>query len=100
VRADEKEIYAHMDDTLLRKTGKKVDGTKWIRDPLGPPFQTNLVWGQRSIQTSLSLCPKLKVYRPLPYPSTSSIALLLKSPKKTVPRRITGFIRRPKKRQS
>jgi len=56
---DEKEIYAHMDDTLLRKTGKKVDGTKWMRDPLGPPFQTNLVWGQRFLQISLSLVPKM-----------------------------------------
>jgi hypothetical protein len=55
----ELEIYAHMDDTLLRKTGKKVDGAKWMRDPLGPPFQTNLVWGQRFIQMSLSLCSKM-----------------------------------------
>jgi hypothetical protein len=48
-------IYAHMDDTLIRKTGKKVSGAKWMRDPLGPPFQTNLVWGQRFLQISLSL---------------------------------------------
>ena len=60
VSADEREIYAHMDDTLLRKTGKKVDGAKWMRDPLGPPFQTNLVWGQRFIQISLSLSPRME----------------------------------------
>lgn len=59
ISADEREIYAHLDDTLLRKTGKKVDGAKWMRDPLGPPFQSNLVWGQRFIQTSLSLCSKM-----------------------------------------
>lgn len=59
ISADEKEIYAHMDDTLLRKSGKKVAGAKWMRDPLGPPFQTNLVWGQRFIQTSLSLCSRM-----------------------------------------
>jgi hypothetical protein len=47
-------IYAHMDDTLIRKTGKKVSGAKWMRDPLGPPFQTNLVWGQRFLQLSLT----------------------------------------------
>lgn len=51
----EENIYAHMDDTLLRKTGKKVSGAKWLRDPLGPPFSTNFVWGQRFLQISLSL---------------------------------------------
>jgi hypothetical protein len=59
ISANEQEIYAHMDDTLLRKSGKKIEGAKWMRDPLGPPFQTNLVWGQRFIQLSLSLCPKM-----------------------------------------
>lgn len=48
-------IYAHMDDTLLKKTGKKVTGTAWRRDPLGPPFHTNFIWGQRFIQLSFSL---------------------------------------------
>lgn len=48
-------IYAHMDDTLLRKRGKKIHGTGWMRDPLGPPFASNFVWGQRFIQISLSL---------------------------------------------
>lgn len=48
-------IYAHMDDTIIRKTGKKVSGAKWMRDPLSPPFQTNIIWGQRFLQISLSL---------------------------------------------
>jgi hypothetical protein len=48
-------IYGHMDDTLLRKRGKKVFGTSWLRDPLGPPFANNFIWGQRFIQVSLSL---------------------------------------------
>lgn len=50
-------IVAHMDDTLIRKTGKKIPGTSWKRDPLGPPFQTNFVWGQRYIAVSLALAP-------------------------------------------
>jgi hypothetical protein len=48
-------IYGHMDDTLLRKRGKKVFGACWLRDPLGPPFANNFIWGQRFIQVSLSL---------------------------------------------
>jgi hypothetical protein len=49
-------IIAHMDDTITKKTGKHVPGTAWRRDPLGPPFHTNFIWGQRFIQTSVALC--------------------------------------------
>lgn len=51
----EQMLVAHMDDTILKKTGKKIPGTAWRRDPLGPPFQTNFIWGQRFIQISLAL---------------------------------------------
>ena len=51
-------IYAHMDDTHVKKTGKKIPGTSWLRDPLGPPFHTNFIWGQRFIQLSISLPTK------------------------------------------
>jgi len=47
-----------MDDTLVRKRGKKVHGTGWKRDPLGPPFHTNFVWGQRFLQISAALPDK------------------------------------------
>lgn len=39
-----------LDDTLLERTGKKVSGASWRRDPQGPKFQTNLVWAQRYVQ--------------------------------------------------
>ncbi len=51
----EQMIVAHMDDTILKKTGKKVAGTAWRRDPLGPPFHTNFIWGQRFLQISMAL---------------------------------------------
>jgi hypothetical protein len=50
-------VYTGTDDTLLRKTGKKTPGTTYARDPLSPPFQVNLVLGQRFVQTSLLLPP-------------------------------------------
>lgn len=43
-------LITAIDDTLLRKTGTKIDGVGWKRDPLGPAFQTNLVRGQRFVQ--------------------------------------------------
>lgn len=48
-------IVAHLDDTIFKKTGKKIHGTAWRRDPLGPPFHTNFIWGQRFIQLSMAL---------------------------------------------
>jgi len=44
-----------MDDSLLRKTGPRIHGVAYRRDPLGPPFQTNLVRGQRVLQLSAAL---------------------------------------------
>jgi len=49
---DHAPFVALLDDTHFRKTGKKVHGTQWRRDPLGPKFQTNLVWSQRFLQIS------------------------------------------------
>jgi hypothetical protein len=46
-------VYSAQDDTLVRKTGKKIPGVAYARDPLSPPFQVNLVMGQRFLQTSL-----------------------------------------------
>lgn len=48
-------LVALLDDTHLPKRGRKIAQTGWIRDPLGPKFQTNLVWGQRMVQLSLAL---------------------------------------------
>jgi hypothetical protein len=50
-------VYTGQDDTLLRKTGRKIPGVAYARDPLGPHFQVNLVLGQRFVQTSLLLQP-------------------------------------------
>jgi hypothetical protein len=55
---NQKYIYAHMDDTTIKKTGKHISGTSWMRDPLGPKFCTNFIWGQRFIQMSLALTEK------------------------------------------
>ena len=55
-RLDPEEPYVvMMDDTLIRKRGRKVHGAGWKRDPLGPAFCTNFVWGQRFLQISAAL---------------------------------------------
>lgn len=44
-----------LDDTILRKTGKQIPGAAYRKDPLGPPFNVNLVWAQRMMQFSAAL---------------------------------------------
>jgi hypothetical protein len=51
----EKLLVTALDDSLLRKTGKKIPGVKFARDPMGPPFQVNFVRGQRVIQMSAAI---------------------------------------------
>jgi hypothetical protein len=43
-----------LDDTRLRKSGRKVSGAKYARDPLGPRFQVNFIWAQRFVQLSMA----------------------------------------------
>jgi hypothetical protein len=44
-----------MDDSLLRKRGRKIHGVRYLRDPLSPPFNVNLVRGLRVLQVSAAL---------------------------------------------
>ena len=50
---DDMPIIAALDDTLLRKAGKKIAGTSWRRDPLGPAFRANFIWALRFVQVSM-----------------------------------------------
>ena len=42
-----------VDDTRLRKTGRAIPQAAWHRDPMSPPFHTNLMLGLRFLQSSL-----------------------------------------------
>ena len=44
-----------LDDTALKKTGKKIPGAFWQYDHMSPPFHKNLMFGQRYIQASFLL---------------------------------------------
>ena len=44
-----------LDDTRLHKTGRCIIQARYHRDPLSPPFHTNLMFGLRFLQTSLLL---------------------------------------------
>jgi hypothetical protein len=44
-----------VDDTGLPKTGKSIAAARWMRDPMGPPFQVNLRWGLRYLHLAILL---------------------------------------------
>lgn len=61
-------IFSAQDDTLARKSGRRIPGTAFARDPLSPPFHVNLVLGQRFLQTALLIkpSPAAHPYRAIP----------------------------------
>jgi len=44
-----------MDDTLVKKTGPRIPGVAYRRDPLSPAFHTNFIRAQRFLQVSAML---------------------------------------------
>ena len=52
-RYPKRPVIAAIDDTKLRKTGRKIKGASWHRDPLSPPFHMNFMYGLRFLQASL-----------------------------------------------
>jgi hypothetical protein len=48
-------LVTALDDSLLRKTGRKISGVRYLRDPMSPPFHVNFVRGLRVLQISAAL---------------------------------------------
>jgi hypothetical protein len=48
-------VVSAVDDTRVKKTGKKIAGAQWHKDPLSPPFRPNLMYGLRVLQSSILL---------------------------------------------
>jgi hypothetical protein len=43
------------DETKIKRAGRKVKQSRWMRDPLSPPFQVNFIKGIRIIQFAVIL---------------------------------------------
>ena len=48
-------LVTAMDDSLLRKTGRKICGVRYLRDPMSPAFHVNFVRGLRVLQISAAV---------------------------------------------
>lgn len=51
-------VFAALDDTILKKTGRRIPGVKILRDPMSPPFHVNFCYGLRFVQVSALVSPR------------------------------------------
>jgi DDE superfamily endonuclease len=51
-------VFAALDDTILKKTGRRIPGVKILRDPMSPPFHVNFCYGLRLVQLSALVSPR------------------------------------------
>ena len=78
-------IVTALDDTHLPKAGKKTPGVGWRRDPMGPPFQCNLIRAQRFIQMSVVLAAADGPTRPVMLPIRFEHAPSVPKPRHSAP---------------
>jgi len=56
----QRQIVMSLDDTGLPKRSRMIKACSWLRDPLGPKFRTNFVWGLRCLHAIVHLPPQAK----------------------------------------
>ncbi len=59
-------LVTALDDTRLRKSGRKTHGVKYTRDPMGPPFHVNFIKAQRYLQLSMASAANNGMARMIP----------------------------------
>jgi hypothetical protein len=53
----EQPVLAALDDTMAKKTGRRIPGVAIGRDPMSLPFHVNLCYGLRFVQVSVLVTP-------------------------------------------
>lgn len=78
-------LVVGLDDTIVRKTGRRIPKASMLRDPLSPPYRTNLTWSLRFIQAVLLLWPADGVGAARAIPIAFELAPPVPKPKKKKP---------------
>lgn len=85
--ADDAPLVSAMDDSMLRKTGTRTSGVRYMRDPMSPPFHVNFVRGLRVLQISAAV-PQGKEGAARMVPIDFQHAALPPKPRKNAPAHI------------
>ncbi len=56
----QRQVIFSLDDTGLPKRSRRIKSCGWMRDPLGPKFQVNFVWGLRCLHGMVHLPPQVE----------------------------------------
>jgi len=51
-------VFVAIDDTILKKTSRRIPGVKVLRDPMSLPFHVNFCYGLRFVQVSALVSPR------------------------------------------
>lgn len=78
-------IFVALDDTILKKTGRRIPGVKILRDPLSPPFHVNFCYGLRFVQVSALVSPRQAAGPARAVPVRFDFAPPAHKPKKNAP---------------
>lgn len=78
-------IFVALDDTILKKTGRRIPGVKILRDPLSPPFHVNFCYGLRFVQVSALVSPRQAAGPARALPVRFDFAPPAHKPKKNAP---------------
>lgn len=78
-------VFAALDDTILKKTGRPIPGVKILRDPMSPPFHVNFCYGLRFVQVSALVSPSHEAGPARALPVRFDFAPPANKPKKNAP---------------
>jgi len=78
-------VFAALDDTILKKTGRRIPGVKILRDPMSPAFHVNFCYGLRFVQVSALVSPRDAVGPARALPVRFDFAPPANKPKKNAP---------------
>lgn len=78
-------VFAALDDTILKKTGRRIPGVKILRDPMSPAFRVNFCYGLRFVQVSALVSPRDAVGPARALPVRFDFAPPANKPKKNAP---------------
>lgn len=93
-------VVAALDDTLCKKTGRKIPGVRMARDPMSPPFHVNLCYGLRFVQLSLLVSPTQTAGPARALPVRFDLAPPALKPKKNAPAQLWDIYREEKKQRT
>lgn len=93
-------VFAAIDDTLCKKTGRKIPGAATGRDPQSLPFHVNLIRGLRFVQVSLLVSPLDQRGPARALPVRFELAPPAVKPKKNASEEEKELFRKEKKKRS